>query len=556
MKCLKNIWIVAFMLLPGGLFGAAHPAEVSQVKRLTPSWLTDIHHAQMLTQYQDWWNQPGQTLQPRSNFVFDLLGVTEHFFRHKSHWSLHNLFNLHNAPNFVTDYRDQDGFYRRAAIFQGTTHPLTVAQWQAAHKPALGTHGYFTLLFYDPNLAWESDVRYLQSIPSNKGAAFQIASTFFGPLEGGIAEEHAYLENMFPHAAQGEEASVCAAGATFYRKYLMSPIYLLQNIEREGRLKRHVVVKPHFSRKSFIHSRDITGYNPHYHNHDKNNVIVFAHDNIAVTLGYGPHEGAHTNVRGSGPCQRLKVFTNPDGTMDTARSQLITQIFSSAINMSSLLSKGKINSNAQAAAQMALDASYQGTIEAAHALGKSRLFLTLMGGGAFRNNLDWVGQAIFNANIPAHVASGMQVTLLYRTDSRRPVAQDYNFLKNMVILFDRANGTHLSTNSAVANMIQAYISASAQNDTQHMSLYAQQLNDIFMRQVILPTVAPVVQQHPVQHCPTQQCLTARINQVQDQLNQALSTRNLGQLMAIYNDVVQLQLMDSQTMDAIIAQLSQ
>lgn len=497
MKFLTKTWMVVFVLLLQTFFGAVHLKGVSsQVTTIEPSWLMTSTQAQARACDQDWWDQPGQTMQPRRNFVLDLLGITELSFRQKSHWCLNNLFDIHYVPRFVTDYRDRDGFYRRAAIFQGTTHPLIVADWHAAPKPAFNAHGYFTILFHNPSLPWESDVRYLQSIPQHKGAAFQIASTFFGPLEGAIVEEDKYLENMFPHAAQGEEASVCTAGATFYRKYLMFPIYLLQNIEREGRLKRHIdfvpvyrrkyqLSVPEIERKNYIHSRDITGYDLHYYCHDRDNVIVFAHDNIAVTLGYGLHEGARAKVRGSGSCQRLKLFTNSDGTVDTARSQTITQIFSAAINMGYLLESGKINHNAEMAAQMVLDASYQGTIDAAHVLGRSRLFLTLMGGGVFRNNLDWIGQAIMRANIPEHVASGMQMTLLYRIDQRRPVQEGYKFLVDMITVFDQANGTRLGSDGAVLSLVKEYVSASSQSDNQKMSLYAQQLNDIFMRQIIL-----------------------------------------------------------------------
>jgi len=271
--------------------GSAHiPATMTRTT-VVPSWLMPQTQA-AAPQDPNWWRQ-GRHINPRNDFVRDLIGMPEDTFRHLMGWPHHNQFKpkLTKSGNWVADWADIDGQCRRAAVYQGKLASNKVTDWAnfASDLGSLPTKGkgYFSIHFDDPQLPWESDIRYLQSIPEHKYAAFQIASTFFGPLEGGITDSLAKLENMFPHAAQGEEATAATAGATFYRKYCMEHgLYLLYHVKKlpmykhKTRKGRTIVAVDNNALKS-------------YHNdaNDIGNVLVVAHDNIAVTGGYGPYEG-------------------------------------------------------------------------------------------------------------------------------------------------------------------------------------------------------------------------------------------------------------------------
>jgi hypothetical protein len=66
-------------------------------------------------------------------------------------------------------------------------------------------------------------------------------------------------------------------------------------------------------------------------------------------------------------------------------------------------------------AQPFLDAAYEGTIRVARMFGKRKVFLTLVGGGVFRNDLDWLALSIEKIALFAK-QQNMQIYLVCRTN--------------------------------------------------------------------------------------------------------------------------------------------
>lgn len=453
-----------------------------------PSWVTQ----QTINAQPDQnWCQRNPVINPRKSFVRDLIGIGESKFRSNAHWSIGNPFSLARAPHWINGYCDSNGYYRRAAIFQGQFNFLSnqdLDQVLAARCATPQQCPYFSILFPDPWLPWESDVRYLQSVACNKNAVFQIASTFFGPLEGSIAQEKAKLWQMFPHAAQGEEASASTAGATFWRKYCMgNPEYLLKYLHK-------LPMYFHKGSPAFVVDRNAL-LHYHYSPGDESRVAIGLHSDVVVTSGYGTHEadisGLGPDKRGLAQQQRLTVYTqtNPHGNIivDTDRSQIVSQVFTSALNLNPFIKQHNLTPSVISAAKMLLRASYAATLKAAAAAHKSRVFLTLMGGDAFKNDLAWIAKAIKKREcIDTIKQHGLQVTLLYRpgakadphADQQTKIEKNKAFLMQMLHLFDTINGTRVANDHELWQRINEYLSIaySPQRDSRKMHELAEQIN--------------------------------------------------------------------------------
>lgn len=381
----------------------------------------------------NWWKHGD--LITRSQFFKDLTNMDENTFVSKARWTINNPFNRYAVHgDWVLGYKDKYGDYRRAACYQGTFSLLSLRDLNKAIgniKP-LTNKAQFSIIVLDPWVPWYTDIRYLQSIPSSKQSAFQLASTFFGPLEGGMARESSRLSDMVAHAVQGEEASINAAGATFYRKYVMgTPKYLLYYLKS---LPMHGTFYSHYG----IDDYSVTHYT--YKTNDELNVEVGIHKDVAISTGYGA-----SGDKGKGQQQRLRIYTYSNGTVDTTKSQIVTQILTSALNLHSLSTDDPHVINA---AQMLLRASYESTIKAAICAGSAELYLTLMGGGAFLNEIGWIGNAL---NRPACTDTikkyKSHVHLVYRPDKLRdhPIRDantDLAFFETLLFAFDTINGTH------------------------------------------------------------------------------------------------------------------
>ena len=310
----------------------------------------------------------------------------------------------------------------------------------------------------DPNNPQGADIRFIQANPTNKDAVFQVASTLWGPLEGGMIMPNAKLDGMLYAPVQGEEASIATAGATIWRKYFMptynvqfgkTPYYYL--LENTGKFNKIVWGQ----RGPYIDWNALTRYN---HNaNDINNVSIGFHSDIVVTSGYGQGRAQQDQQT------RLPIYWNTDGSMDLKRTQIITQVFVAAMNLKGLREKHKLNRQAIQAAQLVLNADYLGTVLAAAYLKKPKVFFTMVGAGSFQNEVSWLYWAIRKTadDIQKY---GLDVTILYRPDKTRGqtapprnATTDATFIKKLVTTKDYIEGTRLQ--GQTQNLIDQYTAA-------------------------------------------------------------------------------------------------
>ncbi len=424
----------------------------------------------------------------RKDFFEDIVGMPENEFRQKFWWKDGVLIKF---PDSVWDARSKRHTYplsihhewvkehlRRAAIFQGGFTFYTIADLDkliGKRPKRLSDRPQFTILIHDPENKKLTDIRYLQE--KNKHAVFQVASTFWGPLEGGMMDYEASLTDMLPHAVQGEEASISAAGATIFRKYFMMEYYYLLE-----QLKDKLPTKKEKKDERLRYSIDFDkALSYKYYESDIKKVGIGLHRDIVVSSGYG------TGSKDQGTQARLDIVVDRQGKVDTTKTQIISQVFTSAYSMISVRSKKLINKNVKDLAQMLLDASYEATVKAAYLaleskrLEQQELFLSLIGGGSFLNDMVWISHALSRPEFVDFIKkTGMHVHLIYRPDKPRAypvrnVQDDIAFLQKMLTVADDINGTQLTGNQTIQSLIKQYVTAYYGQDTATASQKARAL---------------------------------------------------------------------------------
>jgi hypothetical protein len=470
--------------------------------------------------------QDGETIE-RKDFVPDILGIPEQTFRKKARWSNKGLRykpqangRLTNLPFDITNIipnrplpRDVIAWIkqypRRAALFQGefsyTTVDALARQINNKAPKQIFNRAQFTLRLHNPEDPRPTDIRFLQADPDNKYSSFQIASTFFGPLEGGIilfdspvGYMNSHDKGMFHGAAQGEEASISAGAATLYRKYFMPTqrinsgegfgyYYLLHDIRDNKNRKK--LPWDIYGKFAALDKNAVQNYYPAFiqqdltvFNNDVFHVGIGNHTNVVVTSGYGTFNGIKPTEFDEQA--RMNITVDLDtGTIVPEKTQLIHQIFSAAYSLRG--TKRKIKLNEKTFARMVLQGSYLGNVKAAYLnalqFGPGKLFLTLMGAGAFENKIEWVSEAIKLVENDI-INYGLDVILLYRTDAHKPhrkLDTDKQFLLDMITMMDHINGTHLSSNGQLLNYIDQYLQATFKSpDQKAEAQYANLINKI------------------------------------------------------------------------------
>ncbi len=453
--------------------------------------------------------RPGETIE-RGKFVEDILGMGEEQFRNQYGWSNTGLERpqangrLTKFPQDVMAWIKE--YPRRAAIFQGelvygTNQQLLQEIQKQQPQAQFRYQPRFILRIHDPEFSNPTDIRYLQADPHNRYTSFQIASTFFGPLEGSIIKFDNSLGitrsglGMFYGAAQGEEASISSGGATIYRKYIMPTqriaegnsfgyFYLLHDIKSGNREKLPWDIYRHaadIDRNAAQNYQPATiRNNPQLFQDDVNHVGIGNHKYVVVTSGGGTFHG--NKPAATDRQARLDVVIYPDtGRVNPEQTQLVHQIFTAAYS----LRGGRSNQNQKSLARMVLQGSYIGTVRAAYLnakeTGVNNLFLTLMGAGAFANPIDWVGDAIKRVKDEIRNYQ-LQTFLIYRSDAHkkhRKAESDKQFILDMIQIMDEINGTNLMNNQQLLGHIDGYIDASFTNkNSQSEARYANAINRI------------------------------------------------------------------------------
>ncbi|MCX5925125.1 MAG: hypothetical protein NT124_02410 [Candidatus Dependentiae bacterium] len=342
-------------------------------------------------------------------------------------------------------------FPRRQAIFEGQWRCETLGQLNARIQAqggvrSLGGRGQLNILLHnDPRGGECTEITALQADPRNNGAVFQLASTFFGPLEGGMENPTASLTGMLHAPVQGEWASISAAGATIYRKYFMptenfirrhsegkkdpSYFYLLHDLGKKALQDKKSGRQPKVDLKA------LKGYI--YNPADAQRVSIFTHANIVTTSSC---------IKGQDKKTGALLQSIPLGT-----HQRITQVLNSAYNLihyyRELKPGQRPQDNVMNFAKMVLGAMYEGTLKSAYLLGKKKVYLTLLGGGAFVNDISWIAEFFERPDIIEFIKnSGLEVSIVYRPDKVREkmvrsAQGDINFLRRMYAVSGHIGGT-------------------------------------------------------------------------------------------------------------------
>jgi hypothetical protein len=269
-----------------------------------------------------------------------------------------------------------------------------------------------------PEAIKKVDVSYLQTLPENRFATFQIASNFNGiesPSYCASVNDVSFTENYIGDRTQGPIASISAGGGaitrvhTAYYDPLTPPSNWRQTTTQQynflSELQQHFPV-----RNGYVKLKKISPKFPKTNTPDYKRLLfdtyVCYHRDIQVTSG----------PRGVDGYERIN---NP--------SQVIDQVFVSAINLKQeiLGTNNSCSPQVTEKCKFILDYAYQCTYLAASVHKRTHLFLTLVGGGVFGNNKEWIYEALINAHKKWSImgySSIQQVTLVIYSPKDRDLA--------------------------------------------------------------------------------------------------------------------------------------
>jgi hypothetical protein len=241
------------------------------------------------------------------------------------------------------------------------------------------------------------DIGTLQASPDNNDAVFQIASNFstLEPTSRNHFPEFG-ISGYVDDLTQGPFGSISAAPGLIYRMYYMfydpntPPAQWRQTKDRQINL---------------LEDTDITNENGYIvlskellkkiKKTDDESLIkkikIGYHSDIEVTFGRLENPRCHH--------------------VANDKTQRINQVFTAGVDFGNTNIGFARDDQAKRLAQIVLDAAYEGTIKVAAQEGKSKVVLTFVGGGVFKNSLDSIASAI-GKNIDFIRDHGLQVTLI------------------------------------------------------------------------------------------------------------------------------------------------
>jgi len=235
------------------------------------------------------------------------------------------------------------------------------------------------------------DVGNLQGLSDNKGALFQVASNFNvieSPSETVSPLMDNFTQSYYRDKTQGPSASISTGAAAIARVYC--PFLDLstdlntwnQTKAKQVNLLEHL--KEHFPLKNgYITFNGTEPKFPKLYTKEYYKLLLMSktcyHKDCQVITGYRDHQG-------------YEKVKDP--------AQLVDQCICGAINISQG-SSGTYNATTldiQTKCLFALELAYNGTYLEAIQNKKRKIFLTMLGGGAFGNNKDWILSSIINAH--------------------------------------------------------------------------------------------------------------------------------------------------------------
>jgi hypothetical protein len=224
-----------------------------------------------------------------------------------------------------------------------------------------------------------SDARALHADPASAGAVFQVASQFnlLEMIHPGVSPEDGVDRYAFD-PTQGPACAIACGGATLYRNYFVPvdgrigqsaahQLNTLADLEQAlaQRLGRPPPLWPMRNGYALPDGEVLREVN---------------------TLLAGASASALDAWRA---CLRVGVVADAEVTLPGA-AHAVSQVFCSALPVAYGVGPSAIW---EPLARLVLEATYEATLRAALSLGASRVFLTLVGGGAFGNDQRWIVEA-------------------------------------------------------------------------------------------------------------------------------------------------------------------
>ncbi len=303
----------------------------------------------------------------------NVAGITESAFKKLNQEARHNL-----GKEKVSPYAGKFSLYKGNNLSENSTlRPIQFNVMEGAENPD------------GKPFREKLDTPALQAAPENAGAVFQVASNF-DCLEGGGGQKLPIMQYISPGMyVQGEASSVSAMPGTIYRMYFQKPVNLLEDFSKQwdfNYTSGYITSIPKIDEKfgGLTDSELIKA---------SHNVYVGIQKDVCVTGGYGP---TRQELRQSPHNEYLAVKIAPQN------AQRITQVFTAALNPSAAQYVASTinpyhdnakNSGFKGLAKLFLYAAYEKTISYSDN-NTDKVYLTLVGGGAFQNKLEWIAQAI------------------------------------------------------------------------------------------------------------------------------------------------------------------
>jgi len=244
----------------------------------------------------------------------------------------------------------------------------------------------------DPHALKFVDVAYIQSLPENRNAVFQVASNFNGvEAQSEIIrpDSVAFTEKYYADRTQGPAASISAGAGAITRVHAAfydpktDPQLWGQRAENQinflSKLKDHYPMKNGYVVYTGEEPKFPKRNSPEYQKLLHSTKVLY-HKDLQVITGH--RNGAE-----------LEKVNDPDQTVD--------QVMCAAVNIFQGRT-GSENSRApysELKCRLVLDMAYQGTYLTCINNRRTQIFLTLVGGGIFGNKKDWIYDAIVNAHL-------------------------------------------------------------------------------------------------------------------------------------------------------------
>jgi len=236
-------------------------------------------------------------------------------------------------------------------------------------------------------------VAYLQSLPENCNAVFQVASNFNG-IESQTELEKStkknFTKNYIRDRTQGPAASISAGAAAIVRVHA---VFYNKNNQEWRQTETNYLnflnkLEAHYPlRNGYVIFNENCPKFPAYNSIDYNKLLLntelFYHKDVQVITGH-----------------RVKVDNIDYYEVVNSPKQQVDQVLCAAVNLfqGKTGSDNKKSAGSEDKSKFVLDMSYQGTYMSAVKHQRTQIFLTPVGGGVFGNPIEWIIDAIIIAH--------------------------------------------------------------------------------------------------------------------------------------------------------------